>query len=156
MSGPENTGNEVFRDDRPHDAIRDTKLVARAIRAGWLSPEKRATLQMRCFELAVDLADPSTAKQFVAVASLAESMYQFDIKLAERQEERDLKNPLVLESRRKPSDVPTATPTATEAGTMVTNVDERKRQLAERIKRLAGVGGDASGTGVCGEPAGET
>lgn len=75
----------------PLESRKDCRLVERALRAGWLTPERRAGLQKKCWELAEECADQGMVKEFLALANLLEKSYEFDVKVAEREEIRQEK-----------------------------------------------------------------
>jgi hypothetical protein len=134
MTGPDLA---VFDGSDPKRVRGDAVLARRALRAGWLNQAegKRQRIQEQGWNMAGTCADTGDVKGFAAVTAVCEKMYQADVKRHEQ--ERD--------------DIPEVAPMVIESRTVaVANIDERKRQLAERIARLAGDGDNGRGSSLSG------
>ena len=134
MTGPDVA---VFDGSDPKRVRGDAVMARRALRAGWLNQAegKRQRIQEQGWEMAGRCAATEDVKGFAAVTAVCEKMYQADLK----RHEQDLKDepgsgPVVIESRT----------------VAVANIDERKRQLAERIARLTGDGDNGRGSSLSG------
>lgn len=128
----------VFDGSDPKRVRGDAVLARRALRAGWLNQceDKRQRIQEQGWELASTCANEADVKGFAAVTAVCEKMYQADVKRHEQERDDipDVVPKVVIESRT----------------VAVANIDERKRQLAERIARLTGDGDNGRGSGLSG------
>lgn len=135
MTGPDLA---VFDGSDPKRVRGDAVLARRALRAGWLDKceSKRQRIQRQGWNLASSCANTGDVKGFAAVTAVCEKMYQADVKRHEQEcdDIPDVVPKMVIESRT----------------VAVANIDERKRQLAERIKRLAGDGDNGRGSCLSG------
>jgi hypothetical protein len=130
----------------PSQVSADCRLVERALRAGWLNPERRAALQKKVWEKCEECADAEVVvavidgkeitgdklKEFHALAVLLEKMYEFDVKLAEREEARELKRGLPATQNAK------AVIVVETGGT----VEQQRQRLMDRIRTARGAGGN--------------
>ena len=117
--------NSLFQSEK--EAKTDARLVERALRAGWLTPERRAELQQQVYSLAQVCEQTKDVEGFTPLAALLEKMYEFDLRLAEREEAREAKT---LPAKRKSVGV----------GTF-------EEQRAELAKRIAGQSTGSDDTG---------
>ena len=105
------------------ESKKDCRLVERALRAGWLTPERRAGLQKKCWDMAEECADQGMVKEFAALAGLLEKSYEFDVKLAEREEERQ-----------QPNDDPAAQSRSATVVIVGGSFEQQRIELARRIR----------------------
>ena len=127
----------IFTSMVERERRQDWRLLAKAIRLGWLSDDKRQVIQERAFALCLREADAGNSEAFVKLATLLEKQYQSDRKaeavanaeLAERQS-LELRKAELL---RRLAGQCTATP----AGL---TLDERKDALRQRLGVLRAAG----------------
>lgn len=121
----------------------DCRLVERGLKNGWLTPERRSALQKLVWNKCEECADKEQIKEFHALASLLEKQYQFDMKLAEREEERELKRGAPERSR-----VAVAAPAVVieDNSNAGGSFESQKQQLLARIRGTGTVGGDSGGS----------